>query len=98
MTSGRRGIEHYTPERIDTLAKEAVRRPCSSSGRNRGGEMEVVLAPKLASCCLAIRHGVGGLQPRKFHVRDKMGKPVSGEPVNRGRRHEPEPHRLAQRG
>jgi len=60
--SGRRGIEFLTPENIDLLAAEAVRRTVAlfEAERPDAGEMEVVLAPGSAGILLheAIGHGM----------------------------------------
>jgi len=88
MTSGRYGIEHYTPERIDRIAKEAVRRTVLlfEAVKPEAGEMEVVLAPGSSGILLheAIGHGMEADFNRKkiSTFADKMGKPVAENFVN----------------
>ncbi len=88
MTSGRYGIEYYTPERIDILAKEVVRRTVLlfDAVKPAAGEMEVVLAPGSSGILLheAIGHGMEADFNRKkiSTFADKMGKPVAEKFVN----------------
>ncbi|MEW6412309.1 MAG: TldD/PmbA family protein [Candidatus Zixiibacteriota bacterium] len=83
MIGGRFGLELYTPENIDTLAKEAVRRTIDlfQAVPMAGGEMEVVLAPGKAGILLheAIGHGMEADYNRKGEsiFADKIGKPVA---------------------
>ena len=88
MTSGRYGIEHYTPERIDTLARDAVRRTVLlfDAVKPSAGEMEVVLAPGSSGILLheAIGHGMeADFNRKKISIfADKMGKSVAEKFVN----------------
>jgi len=81
--SGRQGIEALTPENLDFLAREAVRRTVVlfDAVRPEAGEMEVVLAPGGAGILLheAIGHGMEADFNRKATsiFCDKMGKPVA---------------------
>lgn len=88
MTSGRYGIEHYTPEKIDALAKLAVGRTVLlfEAVKPEAGEMEVVLAPGSSGILLheAMGHGMEADFNRKkiSTFADKMGKPVAEKFVN----------------
>ncbi len=88
MTSGRYGIEHYTPERIDALAKRAVGRTVLlfDAVKPEAGEMEVVLAPGSSGILLheAMGHGMEADFNRKkiSAFTDKIGKPVAKKFVN----------------
>ena len=88
MTSGRYGIEHYTPERIETLARDAVSRTVLlfDAVKPSAGEMEVVLAPGSSGILLheAIGHGMEADFNRKkiSTFADKMGKRVAEKFVN----------------
>jgi len=81
--SGRRGIEFFTPENVDRLAKEAVRRTVSlfDAVKPEAGEMEVVLAAGSSGILLheAIGHGMEADFNRKeiSIFSDKMNKPVA---------------------
>lgn len=81
--SGRRGIEFFTPENIDRLAKESVRRTLMlfDAVKPEAGEMEVVLAPGLSGILLheAIGHGMeADFNRKKISIfSDKIGKPVA---------------------
>ncbi len=83
LIGGRRGLEYYTPENIDFVAKEAVRRTIDlfQAVPMAGGEMEVVLAPGKAGILLheAIGHGMEADYNRKGEsiFADKIGKPVA---------------------
>jgi TldD protein len=88
MTSGRYGIELYTPEKLDFLAGEAVRRTVLlfDAVKPEAGEMEVVLAPGSSGILLheAIGHGMEADFNRKkiSTFADKMGKKVAESFVN----------------
>jgi TldD protein len=88
MTAGRYGIEYYSPEKVDTLAREAVRRTVLlfDAVKPEAGEMEVVLAPGSSGILLheAIGHGMEADFNRKkiSTFADKMGKPVAEKFVN----------------
>jgi TldD protein len=88
MTSGRYGIEYYTPERITKLAKDAVERTVIlfEAVKPEAGEMEVVLAPGCSGILLheAIGHGMEADFNRKkiSTFADKMGKQVAEKFVN----------------
>jgi TldD protein len=60
--AGRRGLDSYTPEKLDQLAQEAVDRTMIlfGAGRPRAGEMPVVLAAGASGILLheAIGHGM----------------------------------------
>jgi len=81
--SGRYGFEYYTPERLDRLAREAVRRTVLmfEATKPEAGEMEVVLAPGSSGILLheAIGHGMEADFNRKniSIFSDKIGKPVA---------------------
>ncbi|HVP57035.1 MAG TPA: TldD/PmbA family protein [bacterium] len=81
--SGRQGIEAMTPQSLDFLAREAVRRTVVlfDAVKPEAGEMEVVLAPGGAGILLheAIGHGMEADFNRKSTsiFCDKMGKPVA---------------------
>jgi TldD protein len=81
--SGRRGIEFFTPENIDRLAKEAVRRTVElfQAVKPEAGEMPVVLAAGSSGILLheAIGHGMEADFNRKnvSIFSDKINKPVA---------------------
>ena len=81
--SGRRGIEFFTPENIDRLAKESVRRTIAlfDAVKPDAGEMEVVLAAGSSGILLheAIGHGMEADFNRKnvSIFADKINKPVA---------------------
>jgi TldD protein len=81
--SGRYGLEFYTPQTIDRLAREAVRRTVImfDAVKPAAGEMEVVLAPGSSGILLheAIGHGMeADFNRKKVSIfADKMGKPVA---------------------
>jgi len=83
MLSGRCGIEFFTPENIDYLANEAVRRTVTlfQAVKPEPGEMEVVLAAGLSGILLheAIGHGMeADFNRKKVSIySDKMDKPVA---------------------
>jgi len=81
--SGRNGIEFFTPENINRLAKEAVETTVAlfEAGKPQPGEMEVVLSAGSSGILLheAIGHGLEADFNRKeisIFV-DKIGKPVA---------------------
>jgi TldD protein len=86
--SGRMGIEFFTPENLDLLAKEAVRRTVAlfDAVKPEAGEMEVVLAAGSSGILLheAIGHGMEADFNRKqiSIFCDKMNKPVAETFVN----------------
>lgn len=88
MISGRYGIEYYTSEKIDALAKDAVRRTALlfDAVKPEAGEMEVVLAPGSSGILLheAIGHGMEADFNRKkiSTFADKMGKSIAEKFVN----------------
>ena len=81
--SGRRGIEFFTPENIDRLASEAVRRTVElfEAVKPEAGEMPVVLAAGSSGILLheAIGHGMEADFNRKniSIFSDKINKPVA---------------------
>ena len=81
--SGRQGIEFLTPENLDLLAREAVRRTVDlfDAVKPEAGEMEVVLAPGSAGILLheAIGHGLEADFNRKATsiFSDRMGTQVA---------------------
>jgi TldD protein len=81
--SGRRGIEFFTPENIDRLAKEAVRRTVElfEAVKPDAGEMPVILAAGSSGILLheAIGHGMEADFNRKniSIFSDKIDKPVA---------------------
>lgn len=81
--SGRQGIEFFTPENIDRLSGESVRRTVIlfDAVKPSAGEMEVVLAPGRSGILLheAIGHGMEADFNRKgiSIFSDKIGKPVA---------------------
>jgi TldD protein len=85
--AGRRGIEFFTPDNVDKLANEAVRRTVSlfDAVKPKGGEMEVVLAAGSSGILLheAIGHGMEADFNRKdiSIFSDKIGKKVANEHV-----------------
>jgi TldD protein len=83
MTSGRCGIEYFTPERIDALARKAVGQTIRlfDAVKPQAGEMEVVMAPGSSGILLheAMGHGMEADFNRKkiSTFSDKIGKPVA---------------------
>jgi TldD protein len=81
--SGRYGIEFFTPEVLDSVAKEAVGRTVLAfeAVKPEAGEMELVMAPGSSGILLheAIGHGMEADFNRKkvSTFADKMGKPVA---------------------
>jgi TldD protein len=81
--SGRRGLEYYTPETLDRLAGEAVRRVgvMFEAVKPSAGEMEVVLAPGMSGILLheAIGHGMeADFNRKKISIfSDKIGQQVA---------------------
>jgi TldD protein len=81
--AGRRGIEFFTPENIDRLAKEPVIRTTAlfDAVKPEAGEMEVVLAAGSSGILLheAIGHGMEADFNRKniSIFADKINKPVA---------------------
>ncbi len=81
--SGRHGFEAYTPEKLDELAREAVRKTVImfDAVKPEAGEMPVVLAPGTSGILLheAIGHGMEADFNRKniSIFADKIGKPVA---------------------
>jgi TldD protein len=81
--SGRRGIEFFTDENVERLAKEAVESTVSlfEAGKPEAGEMEVVLSAGSSGILLheAIGHGMEADFNRKeiSIFSDKIGKPVA---------------------
>jgi TldD protein len=81
--SGRRGIEFFTPENVDRLASEAVKRTVAlfDAVKPEAGEMEVVLAAGSSGILLheAIGHGMEADFNRKeiSIFSDKINKPVA---------------------
>jgi len=81
--SGRRGIEFFTPENIERLAKEPVKRTIElfDAVKPEAGEMEVVLAAGSSGILLheAIGHGMEADFNRKdvSIFADKINKPVA---------------------
>ncbi len=85
--AGRRGIDFFTPDKVERLAKEAVERTVSlfDSVKPKGGEMEVVLAAGSSGILLheAIGHGMEADFNRKdiSIFSDKIGKKVANKNV-----------------
>jgi TldD protein len=81
--SGRFGFESYSPEKIDELAREAVRKTVVmfEAIKPEAGEMPVVLAPGTSGILLheAIGHGMeADFNRKKISIfADKIGKPVA---------------------
>jgi len=81
--SGRNGIEYYTPDKIELLADEAVKRTVDlfAAVKPEAGEMEVVLAAGGSGILLheAIGHGMEADFNRKevSIFSDKINKPVA---------------------
>jgi len=81
--AGRQGIEFYTPEAVERLANEAVRRTVAlfEAVKPAGGEMAVVLAAGSSGILLheAIGHGMEADFNRKqiSIFSDKIGRPVA---------------------
>lgn len=88
VLSGRTGIEFLTPQNIDLLASEAVRRTVQlfEAVKPEGGEMEVVLAAGSSGILLheAIGHGMeADFNRKKISIfSDKIGKQVAEPFVN----------------
>jgi TldD protein len=86
--SGRRGIEFFTPENINRLAKEPVTRTVAlfDAVKPEAGEMEVILAAGSSGILLheAIGHGMEADFNRKniSIFADKIDKPVAENFVN----------------
>ena len=86
--SGRRGIEFFTPEAINTLAVEAVKRTVSlfDAVKPKAGELPVVLAAGSSGILLheAIGHGMEADFNRKGTsiFADKIGKKVAKDFVS----------------
>ena len=86
--SGRRGIEFFTPENINRLAKEPVIRTVAlfDAVKPEAGEMEVILAAGSSGILLheAIGHGMEADFNRKniSIFADKIDKPVAENFVN----------------
>ncbi|WP_430813102.1 metallopeptidase TldD-related protein [Carboxylicivirga sp. RSCT41] len=86
--SGRRGIEFFTPEAINTLATEAVKRTVSlfDAVKPKAGELPVVLAAGSSGILLheAIGHGMEADFNRKETsiFSDKIGKKVAKDFVS----------------
>ena len=80
---GREGIEFFTPQNVDRLAKESVRRTVAlfEAVKPEAGEMEVVLAAGSSGILLheAIGHGMEADFNRKeiSIYSDKINKPVA---------------------
>ncbi|UCC78584.1 MAG: TldD/PmbA family protein [Candidatus Zixiibacteriota bacterium] len=83
--AARHGIEFFTPEKVQRLADEAVKRTIDlfEAVKPEAGEMEVVLAPGSSGILLheAIGHGMEADFNRKniSIFADKIGKPVAPE-------------------
>jgi TldD protein len=83
VLSGRQGIEFFTPENVDRLASESVRRTVAlfEAVKPGAGEMEVVLAAGSSGILLheAIGHGMEADFNRKeiSIFSDKINKPVA---------------------
>ena len=83
--AARNGIEFFTPENVDRLADESVRRTIDlfEAVKPEAGEMEVVLAPGSSGILLheAIGHGMEADFNRKniSIFADKINKPVAPE-------------------
>ncbi|UCE65686.1 MAG: TldD/PmbA family protein [Candidatus Zixiibacteriota bacterium] len=83
--AARHGIEFFTPENVEKLADESVRRTIDlfEAVKPEAGEMEVVLAPGSSGILLheAIGHGMEADFNRKniSIFADKIGKPVAPE-------------------
>ncbi|UCH63520.1 MAG: TldD/PmbA family protein [Fidelibacterota bacterium] len=81
--SGRRGIEFFTPETTDRLAKEAVRRTVNlfTAVKPEAGEMEMVMAAGSSGILLheAIGHGMeADFNRKKISIySDKLNKPIA---------------------
>jgi TldD protein len=81
--TGREGIELFTPEKVDGLAKDAVRRTVAQfdAVKPEGGEMPVVLAAGSSGILLheAIGHGMeADFNRKKVSIfSDKIDKPVA---------------------
>jgi TldD protein len=81
--AGRQGIEFFTPERVNRIADEAVRRTITlfEAVKPEAGEMEVVLAAGSSGILLheAIGHGMEADFNRKniSIFADKINKPVA---------------------
>jgi len=83
--AGRRGVEYFTPENIDRLASEAVKRTVSlfDAVKPKGGEMEVVLAA--GSSGILLHEAIGHGMEADFNRKDisifstKIGKKVAND-------------------
>ncbi|MFB3829829.1 MAG: TldD/PmbA family protein [Bryobacteraceae bacterium] len=81
--SGRYGLEYYTPQTLDRLASETVRRTVImfDAVKPAAGEMPVVLAPGSSGILLheAIGHGMeADFNRKKISIfSDKIGQPVA---------------------
>lgn len=83
--AGRRGVEYFTPENIDRLASEAVKRTVAlfDAVKPKGGEMEVVLAA--GSSGILLHEAIGHGMEADFNRKDisifstKIGKKVANE-------------------
>ena len=81
--SGRQGIEFFTPDNIDRLAEESVKRTVSlfEAVKPQGGEMEVVLAA--GSSGILLHEAIGHGMEADFNRKDisifstKIGKKVA---------------------
>ena len=88
MTSGRYGIDYYTPGKVDALAKKAVDRAVLlfEAVKPEAGEMEIVMGPGSSGILLheAMGHGMEADFNRKkiSTFADKIGKPVAEKFVN----------------
>lgn len=86
--SARQGVEYYTPERIDLLASESVKRTVNlfDAVKPEAGEMPVVLAAGSSGILLheAIGHGMEADFNRKniSIYADKINKPIAKDIVN----------------
>jgi len=86
--AARHGIEFFSPDNVDRLADESVRRTINlfKAVKPEAGEMEVVLAPGSSGILLheAIGHGMEADFNRKniSIFADKINKPVAREFVN----------------
>lgn len=86
--SGRRGIEFFTPEAIDRVANESVRRTLElfEAVKPEAGEMEVVLAA--GSSGILLHEAIGHPMEADFNRKgvsifsDKIDKPVAESFVN----------------
>jgi TldD protein len=85
---GRCGLEYYTPQNVERVAAESVRRTIElfDAVKPEGGEMEVVLAAGQSGMMLheAIGHGMEADVNRKgiSIYADKIGKPIAENFIN----------------